>query len=117
MIRTFHYMFFPRDGAPADAAAPSAAAGWPSAATPNGMVLTGAAVGTVLALLALNLRFIAGTGGRWLRPDNDFNAYLVAWHYFVADRWRLPLFSIPAMGYMRHGHLLAVRRRARRLPP
>jgi hypothetical protein len=99
-------MFFSRDLAPADPPAALSAAASASATAPDRMVLAGAAVGTLVALLALNLRFIAGTGGRWLHPDNDFNAYLVAWHYFVADRWRLPVFSIPAMGYPEGGSVL-----------
>lgn len=106
MIRTVSHMSSLRDRAPADGTATSAAAVWSGAAAPKRMVLAGAAVGTAVALIALNLRFIAGTGGRWLHPDNDFNAYLVAWHYFVADRWRLPLFSIPAMGYPEGGSVL-----------
>jgi hypothetical protein len=59
----------------------------------------GAVVGAVVALWALDLPFIAGSGGKWLRPENDFNAYLVAWHYFTADSWRWPLFVVPHMGY------------------
>jgi Family of unknown function (DUF6311) len=70
------------------------------------LVAAGAAVGVIVGLAALDPRFILGSGGRWLRPDNDFNAYLVAWHYFVLDRWRLPLFSIPAMGYPEGGSVL-----------
>lgn len=66
----------------------------------------GALVGCVVALTALDPLFILGTGGEWLRPANDFNAYLVAWHYFIADAWRFPLFSLPMMGYPEGGNLL-----------
>src|ERR1700712_5656370 len=75
-------------------------------ASPSRLVVAGAAVGVVVALAVLAPRFITGTGGRWLRPDNDFNAYLVSWFYFVVDRWRFPLFSIPAMGYPEGGSVL-----------
>lgn len=59
-----------------------------------------------MALHALDPRFVAGTGGKWIRPDNDYNAYLVAWHYYIVDAWRLPLFSIPAMGFPEGGSVL-----------
>jgi hypothetical protein len=70
------------------------------------LVVIGAVVGAIVGLATLDLHFIAGTGGRWLRPDNDFNAYLVSWYYFIADRWRFPVFSIPAMGYPEGGSVL-----------
>lgn len=41
-----------------------------------------------------------------MRPENDFNAYLVAWHYYIVDGWRFPLFSVPAMGYPEGGSVL-----------
>lgn len=68
--------------------------------------LAGLATGLAVALSALPLGFIAGTGGKWLHPDNDYNAYLVAWNYFVLDAWRFPLFDLPAMGYPEGGSVL-----------
>jgi Family of unknown function (DUF6311) len=59
-----------------------------------------------VALLALDTQFIAGTGGKWVRPENDYIAYLVAWNYYVIDTWRLPLFDLPAMGYPEGGSVL-----------
>jgi uncharacterized protein DUF6311 len=69
-------------------------------------VLVGALTGTVIGLQALDPQFVAGTGGKWIRPENDFVAYLVAWNYFVVDTWRLPLFDLPAMGYPEGGSVL-----------
>jgi hypothetical protein len=66
----------------------------------------GAAVGAVVALTALQAGFITGRGGTWVRPENDLNAYLVAWHYYLADHWRWPLFSLPAMGYPEGGSVV-----------
>jgi hypothetical protein len=69
-------------------------------------MLPGAAVGALLGLLALPLGFISGTGRFWERPENDYNAYLVAWQYFLHDRWRFPLFDLPQMGYPEGGSAL-----------
>src|SRR5262245_44302069 len=69
-------------------------------------ILAGALVGTWLGLKSLDWGFIVGTGGKWIRPDNDFIAYLVAWNYFIVDDWRLPVFSLPAMGYPEGGNVL-----------
>jgi hypothetical protein len=66
----------------------------------------GALVGCVVALATLDPRFILGTGGKWLHPQGDFNAYLVAWNYFVADIWRFPVFSLPMMSYPEGGNVL-----------
>jgi hypothetical protein len=66
----------------------------------------GALVGLLLALRGLDPGFIAGTGGTWVRPDNDFVAYVVAWNYYVVDAWRFPLFTLPAMGYPEGGSVL-----------
>jgi hypothetical protein len=66
----------------------------------------GALAGAVLALVALDPHFILGTGAKWVRPDNDFIAYLVAWNYYVVDSWRFPLFSLPNMGYPEGGSVL-----------
>jgi Family of unknown function (DUF6311) len=66
----------------------------------------GALVGIVIALQVLDPQFIAGTGGKWVRPENDYIAYLVAWNYYVIDSWRLPLFDVPAMGYPEGGSVL-----------
>ena len=66
----------------------------------------GGLVGLLIGLQALTPEFINGTGGKWVRPENDYNAYLVAWHYYVSDTWRLPLFSLPAMGYPEGGSVL-----------
>ena len=69
-------------------------------------VAVGALVGLILGLRVLDPQFIAGTGGKWIRPENDYIAYLVAWHYYVIDAWRLPLFELPAMGYPEGGSVL-----------
>jgi hypothetical protein len=66
----------------------------------------GALVGLVVGLYALDPEFIAGTGGKWVRPENDYVAYLVAWNYYIADAWRFPVFNIPAMGYPEGGSVL-----------
>jgi len=66
----------------------------------------GAAVGVLIALQVLDPGFIAGTGVKWLRPENDYVAYLVAWNYYIIDTWRLPLFDLPAMGYPEGGNVL-----------
>jgi Family of unknown function (DUF6311) len=69
-------------------------------------LLLGGLVGLVVGLLALDPQFIFGTGGKWIRPENDYNAYLVAWNYFLRDEWRLPIFSVPSMGYPEGGNVL-----------
>ncbi len=69
-------------------------------------MLLGGAIGAAIGLIALAPAFIAGTGGLWRHPVNDFNLYLIAWHYFLADGWRFPLFDIPAMGYPEGGSIL-----------
>jgi hypothetical protein len=66
----------------------------------------GALVGLAVALASLDPQFIAGTGGKWVRPENDFNVHLVGWHYFVRDAWRLPLFRVPTLGYPEGGSVL-----------
>lgn len=68
--------------------------------------LAGAVLGMAIALQGLSPAFIAGTGGKWVRPENDYIAYLVAWNYFIVDEWRLPLFELPAMGYPEGGSVL-----------
>lgn len=72
---------------------------------PAGVAL-GALAGLILGLRVLDPQFIAGTGGKWIRPENDYVAYLVAWNYYVVDAWRFPLFDIPAMGYPEGGSVL-----------
>ena len=74
-------------------------------ATPAG-AFVGGLVGITVGLQALDPQFIAGTGGKWTCPENDYNAYLVAWNYYVLDGWRLPLFSVPQMGYPEGGSVL-----------
>ena len=69
-------------------------------------IACGALVGLIVGLCVLDPQFIAGTGGKWVRPENDYVAYLVAWHYYVVDAWRLPLFALPAMGYPEGGSVL-----------
>lgn len=69
-------------------------------------LLAGGLVGLLIGLQALDPQFILGTGGKWVRPENDYIAYLVAWHYYVLDTWRLPLFSLPLMGYPEGGSVL-----------
>jgi hypothetical protein len=59
----------------------------------------GALVGAAVALLTLDPAFLAGTGGKWLRPQDDLVQYVVAWRYFVAEPWRLPLLGLPEAGY------------------
>lgn len=66
----------------------------------------GAMVGAMLAATALTWGFVSGLGRFWERPTNDYNAYLVAWQYFIHDRWRLPIFDLPAMGYPEGGSAL-----------
>ena len=66
----------------------------------------GAAVGLALALAMLPMEFIAGKTGFWTQPKYDFFAYLIAWHYFLPDRWRFPLLDVPAMGYPEGGNLI-----------
>jgi hypothetical protein len=69
-------------------------------------LLSGALAGMAIAVQVLDPQFIAGTGGKWIRPENDYNAYLVAWNYYVIDKWRFPLFDLPAMGYPEGGSVL-----------
>ncbi len=69
-------------------------------------LVAGALVGLFVALIGLDPSFIVGTGGKWLRPEDDFASYLVAWNYYIADSWRLPLFSIPGLGYPEGGSVL-----------
>lgn len=69
-------------------------------------MLLGALVGGFIALRTLEPAFITGTGGKWVRPENDYLAYLVAWNYYVVDDWRWPLFDLPAMGYPEGGSVL-----------
>lgn len=69
-------------------------------------LVAGGVVGLIIGLQALAPQFIAGTGGKWIRPENDYNAYLVAWNYYIQDVWRLPLFSLPLMGYPEGGSVL-----------
>ena len=69
-------------------------------------MICGALVGVVIALAVLDPQFIAGTGGKWVRPENDYIAYLVAWNYYIIDEWRFPLFNVPAMGYPEGGSVL-----------
>jgi Family of unknown function (DUF6311) len=69
-------------------------------------LMLGAVVGALLALTALDLRFVLGTGGKWVRPEGDFIEYVVAWRYFIGDVWRLPLFAVPAMGYPEGGNVI-----------
>jgi hypothetical protein len=66
----------------------------------------GALVGAFLALVALDPHFIIGNGGKWIHPENDYNAYLVAWNYYIVDGWRLPIFNVPNMGYPEGGSVL-----------
>jgi hypothetical protein len=69
-------------------------------------LLLGALVGGAIALRTLEPAFITGTGGKWVRPENDYVAYLVAWNYYIVDEWRWPLFDLPAMGYPEGGSVL-----------
>ena len=69
-------------------------------------VAVGALIGLIVGLRVLDPQFIAGTGGKWVRPENDYIAYLVAWNYYIADSWRFPLFAIPGMGYPEGGSVL-----------
>jgi hypothetical protein len=70
------------------------------------LVAIGAVVGGLVAAAALTPAFILGTGGKWSGAHDDYVAYLVAWNYYVADAWRLPLFSVPSMGYPEGGNVL-----------
>jgi Family of unknown function (DUF6311) len=80
----------------------------PSTATRSTLlaVLLGGLIGAAIACLVLDPQFIRGNGGTWVHPRNDLVAYLVAWNYYIVDRWRLPLFSIPAMSYPEGGNVL-----------
>ena len=80
----------------------------PSTATRSRLlaVLLGGLIGAAIACLVLDPQFIRGNGGTWVHPRNDLVAYLVAWNYYIVDRWRLPLFSIPAMSYPEGGNVL-----------
>jgi hypothetical protein len=69
-------------------------------------VACGALVGLIVGLRVLDPQFIAGTGGKWVRPENDYIAYLVAWNYYIVDAWRFPVFALPAMGYPEGGSVL-----------
>jgi hypothetical protein len=69
-------------------------------------LIAGGGVGLVVALFALDPLFIAGTGGKWIRPENDYVAYFAAWNYYVRDQWRLPLFNLPLMGYPEGGSVI-----------
>ena len=80
----------------------------PSAPTSRAVagLLAGGFVGLIIGLQTLDPQFILGTGGKWVRPENDYIAYLAAWNYYVLDTWRLPLFSLPLMGYPEGGSVL-----------
>ncbi len=69
-------------------------------------MLLGALAGGLIGLRSLEPTFIAGYGGKWVRPENDYVAYLVAWNYYIVDDWRWPLFDLPAMGYPEGGSVL-----------
>ena len=69
-------------------------------------LLIGALVGAAIGLRTLDPAFIAGDGGKWVRPENDYTAYLVAWNYYIVDQWRWPLFDLPIMGYPEGGSVL-----------
>src|SRR5262245_23183947 len=71
-----------------------------------GHFMSGAAIGALVGLTALDLGFITGTGGAWVRPRGDWNSYLVAWHYFVGDGWRLPVFEVAGMSYPEGGNVV-----------
>jgi hypothetical protein len=62
----------------------------------------------VLALLVLPVGFITGKGAMWTQPRGDLNAYVVAWEYFVRDKWRLPVLDLPAMNYPEEANVLLV---------
>jgi hypothetical protein len=78
----------------------------PSRSAVRPYLLTGAIVGLAVGCLALDSRYILGTGGKWIHPRNDLVAYLVAWNYYIVDHWRLPLFTIPSMTYPEGGSVL-----------
>ena len=65
-------------------------------------------VATALAYATLDAGFLHGTGGRWLQPDNDSAAYVVAWSYYLNDAWRFPVFDVPGMGYPEGGSVLFI---------
>ncbi|HEY7500985.1 MAG TPA: DUF6311 domain-containing protein [Vicinamibacterales bacterium] len=68
--------------------------------------LAAAAIAAIIAYNTLDAQFLHGTGGKWLQPDNDSAAYMVAWSYFLGDAWRLPIFAVPRMGYPEGGNVL-----------
>jgi hypothetical protein len=70
--------------------------------------LAAAVTATVVAYGTLDAGFLHGTGERWQHPDNDLVAYIVGWSYFINDRWRFPIFDVPAMSYPEGGNVLFV---------
>jgi hypothetical protein len=66
---------------------------------PKSFLFVGALIGLAAACAAYDISFFTGAGPRWQYPANDIAAYLTAHAYFVHDRWRLPLFALPMLGY------------------
>ena len=52
----------------------------PASPTTTTLLPLVATVGLVFGLQALAPPFITGAGGKWVRPENDYNPYLVACH-------------------------------------
>jgi Family of unknown function (DUF6311) len=68
--------------------------------------LIGGAVGGFIGLCVLPLGFITGTGAKWAYPTGDSAVYVIAWQYFLHDRWRLPIFNLPALNYPEGGNVI-----------
>src|SRR5262249_16129382 len=66
----------------------------------------GGLTGALFACIFLPLPFVTGSPGFWAHPKGDFNAYLVAWNYFIRDEWRFPLLDVPGMGYPEGGNVI-----------
>jgi len=60
-------------------------------------VAVAAIVGTVM-LAALPLGFVLGDHPFWHHPTGDTAMAMTGGAFFVADRWRLPLLFVPALG-------------------
>ncbi len=79
---------------------------WSVLRTARVHVFAGLLTGLVVAFVTLDARFLAGTGPRWEHPRPDLALYLTSASYFLADRWRLPLFDLPMMGYPEGGSVV-----------
>jgi Family of unknown function (DUF6311) len=70
------------------------------------LYMAGALLGLAVFFTASHPSFLARSSPRWAWPSGDLGTYQTAGVYFVHDRWRLPLFSLPAMGYPEGGSVI-----------